>query len=209
VAPPTAPYPPGPYGIAQGAVIPDDKFPGFVNAQASNTTLQTISLGDFYNPHAGDASYDPATPDEDDRLFPPGSPYGAGKPKPTALLIDIASVWCGPCNEEAKSLLPGLYAKYHPCGGEFLFQLVEGPAPGTPATESNLRAWTKAYKVTYPATIDTSRQLGEFYSGNSFPDAAIVDTRTMKIVEAIQGVPSDAFWAAYEAQLDDACLAGH
>jgi hypothetical protein len=207
VQPSTVPYPSGQQGVTKGDVIPNAKFEGFANAQASSDALQTITLGDFYNPHAGDASYQPASPDQDDRLHPPGSPYGAGQPKPTALLIDIASVWCGPCNQEAKSVLPGLYAKYHPCGGEFLFQLVQGPAPGTAATEANLRAWTKAYKVDYPATIDTTRQLGGLYSGDSFPDAAVVDTRTMTVVAVIQGVPDDAFWAAYTSQLDAACLA--
>ena len=75
----------------------------------------------------------------DDRLYPAGSPYNGDtdtqQPKPRVLLIDIASVWCGPCNEEAKSEFPGLYAKYKPCGGQFLFQLAQGAGPGTPATE--------------------------------------------------------------------------
>jgi hypothetical protein len=200
-------YPDGPYDIAKGAVIPDLGFSGFANALASSSTLQTIKLGDFYNPHAGDASYQPASADEDDRLFPPGSPYGAGKKKPTALLIDIASVWCGPCNQEAKSVLPGLYAKYHPCGGEFFFQLAQGAMPGTPATAQNIQTWTKVYKVNYPATYDDGGQLRALYSAGNFPDAAVIDTRTMKMIEVIQGVPDDTFWASYEALLDPACLA--
>lgn len=141
----------------------------------------------------------------DDRLYPPGSPYGAGKPKPTALLVDLGSVWCGPCNAEAKDLFPALYAKYKPCGGEFLYQLVEGMV-GTAATEANLKTWTKVYKVDYPATIDPGRQLSALYPTGSFPDGAIVDTRTMRVVEIIQGLPTDAFWASYEGLLDEACL---
>lgn len=200
-------YPEGPYDVAKGAVIPNDSFSGFANAKADSSKLQTVALSDFYNPHAGDASYQPASPEEDDRLYPPGSPYGAGNKKPTALLIDVASVWCGPCNEEAKSVLPGLYAKYHPCGGEFLFQLAEGAMPGAPATEQNIRTWTKVYKVDYPATFDPGKQLRSLYSTGTFPDAVVIDTRTMKMVEVIQGVPDDAFWASYEALLDPACLA--
>jgi hypothetical protein len=203
----TAPaYPPPPYDVSQGAVITDFEFEGFVNSVADNATLQAIHLSDFYNPHAGDASYQPDDPALDDRLYPPGSPYGAGKPKPTALFISIASVWCGPCNEEAKSLLPTLYAKYKPCGGQFLFQLAEGPMPGTTATEQNLRAWTKKYAVDYPATFDPSRSI---YSGNSFPVAVIVDTRTMKIVSFNVSVPDDSFWKTYESLLDPTCLASN
>lgn len=199
-------YPEGPYSVAKGSIIPNVQLPGYPNAQADSSALTTIALSDFYNPHAGDPAYKPQSPDADDRLFPPGSPYGAGEKKPVALVIDIASVWCGPCNEEAKTLLPGLHAKYKPCGGDILFQLVESASPGTPATESNLKTWTKVYKVDYPATIDPARQLSALYPTGSFPDAAVVDTRTMKIIEVIQGVPTDAFWASYEALLDQACL---
>jgi hypothetical protein len=187
-------YPAGPYGVTQGSVINDFSFSGFANAQVQSTTLDTISLSDFYNPNG-------------DGVFPPGSPYGGGK-KPTALLIDIASVWCGPCNEEAKSVLNGLYAKYQPCGGEFLFQLAEGTAPGTPVDQNLLHIWVTNYHVAYPATFDTTRQLFPLYSSDSFPDGAIVDTRTMKIVDVISGVPDTPFWSTYESLLDAKCLAG-
>ena len=99
-------------------------------------------------------------------------------------------------------MLNGLYAKYKPCGGQFLFQLAEGAAPGAPVTQALLHTWVTMYDVTYPATIDPSRQLYPLYSADSFPDSAIVDTRTMKIVEVISGVPDAAFWSTYESLLD-------
>ena len=37
---------------------------------------------------------------------PEGSLYGEGKPRPRALLINVAAVWCGPCNEEALMFTP-------------------------------------------------------------------------------------------------------
>jgi hypothetical protein len=201
-------YPPAAaYGLTQSSVINDFAFQGFVDPQAERDTLQPIHLSDFYNPHYGDASYMPASPAADDRLFPPGSLYGAGTKKPTALLIDIASVWCGPCNEEAKSLLNGLYARYKPCGGEFFFQLAEGAAPGTPATEKLLQTWTQIYVVAYPSIVDPAGQLGELYAADSFPDSAIVDTTTMKITDVISGVADATFWNNYEALLDPSCLA--
>ena len=203
-----AEYPPPPYAVRQGSTINDFSFQGFVDGQAEHTALQTISLSAFYNPHAGDATYQPASAVEDDRLFPPGSPYGGGARKPTALLVDIASVWCGPCNEEAKSVLNGLYAKYKPCGGEFLFQLAEGAAPGAPVTQNILQAWVSTYHVAYPATYDPARQLFPLYSADSFPDSAIIDTRTMRIVDVISGVPDSTFWTTFEAHLDAACLSG-
>jgi len=198
--------------VGQGAILPDFSFQGFVDGNLQHTTLSTIGLWDFYNPHAGDPTYQPADPKDDDRLFPVGSPYNPDPttqtPKPTALLIDIASVWCGPCNEEARNTLNGLYAKYKPCGGEFVFQLAEGSAPGVAVTEQTLQAWVSMYHVTYPATWDPAKQLFPLYSADSFPDSAIVDTRSMLVVDVISGVPDTTFWSKYESLLDPTCLAG-
>jgi hypothetical protein len=200
-------YPPGSPGWSQGSTIPDASFKGFVDAQVSSGALQTIVLSDFYNPNGRDPLYAPGDPTNDDRLYPAGSPYGAGTKKPTALLIDISSLWCGPCKEEAKNVLPGKHARYRPCGGEFLVQIIDGPNAGTPATQPNLVTWTTAFKVDYPATIDPSHQLRGLYSGNTFPDLAIVDTTTMTIATVVAGLPDDTFWTSYESLLDGACLA--
>jgi hypothetical protein len=200
-------YPAGPYGIGKGSIIANYQFVGFINFQAENGSMQAISLADLYNPHADDESYTPTDPSQDDRLFPAGSLYGEGAKKPKAVVIDVASVWCGPCNQEAKSVLPGLHAKYKPCGGEFLLQLADGPNPGTAATPKNLYTWTTKYNVDYPATIDPTYKLGALFDANAFPANMIIDTRTMTIVEVIAGVPDAGFWAKYEKIINDpACL---
>ena len=199
-------YPPPPYDVTNGATIKNFSFPGFPDAKVSSAALGTIQLADFYNPHGRDPQYQPASAADDDRLYPPGSAYG--DKKPLGLFIDIASVWCGPCNLEAKTELPAKHAKYRPCGGEFLFQLAEGAAPGTPATSKNLSDWTARYHVDYPATYDPSQQLGALYSGGSFPDGVLIDATTMKIVDVVAGLPDDGIWQKFESTLDAACLAG-
>jgi hypothetical protein len=195
-------YPAGPYGFTAGATLGDATFQGFANAQVDYTAPQHLSFHDFYNPHADDPSYQPAGPECDDRLFPPGSPYGAGTKKPVALLVDIGAPWAGPCNAEAKSLLNGKYAMYEPCGGEFFYQLAEGANPGVPPDESLLQTWATNYKVEYPITYDPSRELEPFYQAGFFPAGVVVDTRTMKIVYLTLGVPDAAFWQTFESQLD-------
>src|SRR5262245_11504402 len=65
------PYPPGPYGATVGSTVDNLAFVGFANPKVDMTTAIVIELAAFYNPHADDASYQPATPEEDDRLFPP------------------------------------------------------------------------------------------------------------------------------------------
>jgi hypothetical protein len=204
-------YPSVTFGVTEGSIIQNYSFQGFPDPQRARD-LQTVQLADFYNPHADDPSYMPAPGEPDDRFYPPGSLYNAGattpQPKPRALLIDVASVWCGPCNQEAKDVLPGRYAKYKPCGGQFLFQLAQGTNNGTPATEQNLVAWSNAYALNYPATIDGLNQLSSVYGGQTFPDEVIIDTRTMKLVSVVTAIPDDEFWSTFEAQLTPGCL-GH
>jgi hypothetical protein len=192
-APTVTAYPAGPYGIGAGSVVPNFEFLGYPNAAADAANRVPIHLSDFYNPHAFDKSYAPASSEEDDRLFPASSGFAqAGKAKPTVLLIDIASVWCVPCNEEAKSVLPGQHAKYLPCGGEFLLNLHDSNTPGTTATFSNLTSWTKSYHVNYPAVIDPAYKLDALFQVDAYPNNVIIDTTTMKVVEAFAGevIPS-------------------
>lgn len=182
-------YPEGPFGVTKGATIRDYRFEGWVDPMVDATAFVTIALSDFYNPTG-------------DGVYPEGSPYGAGVPLPKALFIDISSSWCGPCQVEASETLPDKYATLGPKGVEFLLQLADGPSPGTPATEGDLRAWTKKFDVNYPSTLDSSAQLAALYNGGSFPANAIIRTSTMEIVEVVNGVPDDAFWGSLESIVD-------
>lgn len=180
-------YPAGPYGLGVGSVLPNFEFLGYQNPVAAQNQT-TIRLSDFYNPHAHDAKYSPAPGEQDDRLFPAESGFAmAGQAKPTVLLIDIASVWCVPCNNEAKSILPQKHALYKNCGGEFLLNLHDGKTPGTTATWLNLNSWTKTYKVDYPAIIDPGFKMDTIFGVDAFPNNVIVDTTTMKIVAVFAG----------------------
>lgn len=183
------PYPAGPFGIGQGSIISNYKFIGFVNSVAGRD-LAEIQMAEFYNPDGAG-------------VFEEGSVFPAGSPKPKALLIAVASVWCGPCNYEAANVLPDLYAKYKPMGGEFLGQLADGPKGGVAATPTNLTSWANKYDPSYPYTIDPSYKLGALFEADAFPANMIIDTRTMKIVDVISGVAEEGstFWKTYEKVL--------
>jgi hypothetical protein len=189
-------YPAAPYGLGIGSVIPNFDFQGLENAcpQGAVATcsppsqVNVIRLSDFYNPHAFDTTYKPASPEEDDRLFPTGSGYAnAGKAKPTVLLVDVASVWCGPCNQEAQTLLPMKHDLYSACGGEFLLNLHDSAQPGTTATPLNLKQWTQKYRVNFPAVIDPEYKLDPLFAADAFPNNFVIDTTTMKIVTVVAG----------------------
>ncbi|WP_437673283.1 TlpA disulfide reductase family protein [Sorangium sp. So ce131] len=180
-------YPPGPYGINPGKVIANYQFVGFANADKNNSEMQAIQLADFYNPSGEDR-------------FPEGSPYGAGELKPKVLLIDVSSVWCEPCQIEAESVLPRLYAEYQPKGGEFLVQLADGRNRGEAAVVGDLYRWTTRYEVAYPSAIDPSYKLGALFQADAFPANMIVKTKDMTIIEVVAGVPEEgsSFWRTYE-----------
>jgi hypothetical protein len=189
-------YPAAPYGLGIGSVIPNFDFQGYETpcpAGATSTCTPSqqvgvIHLSDFYNPHGLDKSYQPASPAEDDRLFPAGSGYAnAGKPKPTVLLVDVASVWCGPCNQEAATLLPMKHDLYAACGGEFLLNLHDSATPGTTATPLNLKQWTGKYRVNFPSVIDPEYKLDPLFQADAFPNNFVIDTTTMQIVFVIAG----------------------
>lgn len=197
-------YPAGPYGVGKGSIIANYKFIGYANAVAKNDSMQEISLGDFYNPHGRDPAYQPASPAEDDRLFPPASQYGEGVKKPTVLQVTVSSVWCSPCNAEARCVLPAHYEKYSACGGGFFLQLQDGGTVGVPATPKNLYNWTvKSYKEEFPTAIDPAGRLGALFAADAVPQNFIIDLATMQIVEVIAGVPDDKYWEKYESLLAD------
>ncbi|MCC6527320.1 MAG: TlpA family protein disulfide reductase [Polyangiaceae bacterium] len=182
-------YPDGPYGVGIGDVISPFVFRGYVRPEVDKGEAHRVIFGlpDFYS--------------GEEALFPPGSPFGAGNPKPVALLVNVGAVWCTPCQYEASKILPGEHAKYAPRGGEFLMNLAQSAALGTPATWTDLDNWIKAYDVVYPAVLDDEGQLGALFDPNSYPANVIIDTRTMQIVESVSGVPQETFWTKFEALL--------
>lgn len=171
-------YAPGPYGIERGSTISNFKFVGFPNPSADKNEAFEIQLADFYNPTG-------------DGVFPEGSPLGEGEPKPQVVLMNISALWCQPCQLEAEKLLPGNFDEYSPHGVQFLLVLVDGPNQGVPATQNHLVAWTNKYETRWPATIDPAYTLGSLFKGGAFPVNIVLDTRTMKIVEAVAGLPEE------------------
>ena len=191
VVAPRLAYPEGPKGFDVGSVIENFRWVGHVNFRDhGDGPLQLIQLADFYNPTGTD-------------VFGPNQAFPEGSPKPKALLLDVASVWCGPCKTEAKSILPGLYELYKPQGGEFLLQLADGPTGGEPATVKNLYNWSKLYKTNYPSVLDPAYKLGALFEAEAYPQNFIIDTRTMTIVEIFPGAPEPggAFWKKFEKTL--------
>lgn len=184
-------YPAGPYGFAIGSVAPDLKFYGFHNPKVSAdpSNLEEIQFAEFYNPTGTDT-------------WPADGTYRPGEAKPKALWVDLSAQWCPPCQQESATILPADYAKYQPMGAEMILELIED-TQGNEAKPNNLIQWTTKYKTAWPAVIDPSRQMFTFASSDAYPMNLLIDTKTMKVVANVAGVPpeGDAFYTKLESLL--------
>lgn len=187
---PGSPYPAGPYGVAVGQVITNFDLIGYANPEESTAEDRRIELADFWNPTGED-------------VYPEESIFGAGELKPTVLVVVLSAVWCGPCQFESDKLLPGEHAKFSPQGAQFLLHLVDGPAQGSPAELSHLKAWTTKYDSPFPAAIDGEYKFGSNFDSSAFPSNILIDTRTMEILEIVNGIPEEGspFFQKLEAHL--------
>lgn len=183
-------YPDVPKGIDVGSVVANYQFLGFPDPVADKSNAYPIQMADFYNP-TGDGTY------------PEGSAYGAGKLKPTVLLVVISAVWCQPCQIENRDILPGEHEEYGPRGAEFILQLSDGPTYGEPATFKHLISWTTKYDTAWPAVIDPSSKLMELADADAFPANILIDTKTMTIVDRVAGIPQagSSFYTKLEGLL--------
>ncbi len=197
------------WGIEVGQVVPNFAFVGYANSKdPALAGLQLVELADFYNPDgyayeacvkAGGAA---CAADYPDAVYPEYSPW-KGQPKPRALSVGVSAVWCGPCNQEAKSILPGEYTKYKALGGQFLIALVDGPEPGVAANFTDITNWKNKYTVEYGLMTDPTGQLSQLFPP-SLPSNGIVRTSDMTIVHVIAGAPEASYWSKFEAVLASA-----
>jgi hypothetical protein len=162
----TVAYPTGPYGRDVGTTIQNFKFTGFSNPLAANyvadeTSIVTLRLSDYYNPD--------------------GNPE-----KPVALLVNASARWCSVCQEEAKQSMIH-YHDWRAKGVEFVTAIFENE-DSEPAQFTDIEYWGARFKIEYPLVLDPKLSLGVFFDRSASPFNMIIDTRTMTIVFAEEGL---------------------
>jgi len=185
------PYPDGPYGVGVGSVVRNYAFEGYVDpSQGTGAAYHVpISLGDFYNPTR-------------QGTYPEGSPFGAGKPRPKGLVINVSALWCVACKLEAQNDLPEEYAEFAPHGGQLLLDLAESNAMGQVASFQELDGWVSTFDVRYPSVVDPSYQLGALFDSAQFPANIMIDTADMTVVQSVAGRPGESFWLTFDDLLN-------
>lgn len=167
--------------------MPNQAFRGF-ERPAADRSIHTLTLADLHDPTGGAS-------------FPPGSSWGAGKPRPKALLLDFAAGWSEVSQADVGEILPALAEPYARRGGMFMLVMLEGARRGQAADVPNLFAWLDRHRIAYPAVVDPSLDVARFV--DPAPCKVIVDPRTMRIIKIATGreTPGSAFWQAFDALL--------
>jgi hypothetical protein len=159
------------YGARKGSVagdqIPDYKLEGYPDSNVTGG-LQTVSLADFYDPSG--------------QIQIPGGALGV-----KIIHLNVAAVWCGPCNQETDEMVP-LNSMLAQEGVVFLQALVEGPTSGVGATVMDLDSWIQNHSTTFTELLDPEgATLGQLFNLASIPFNLDIDARSMEILSSASG----------------------
>lgn len=153
-------YPEGPYGVdAKGQVFPHLKFEGYLGGEGGE--WKTIDMMDYYDP--------------------------TGERGIFGVLVVVGAKWCGPCNEEAKSLPKFFTDMYKGRGAKFLSLLIQDSTTTTPASQKTADWWNGKYHLNFDLGIDPE-QTSMPKAGAGIPRNYIINPRNMQIVRINSGV---------------------
>lgn len=156
--PPPCTYPSGPYGKTQGSVIPPNlTWQGYVQGSSS---VSSISAQDLYDCD--------------------------GRNGINAIVFDESALWCGACQQEASQL--SQYMKtWAPQGVKFVTLIIQNLS-GQPANTANAQTWMSQFNLNSVASVVADPAFSFAHAGNNgLPTNILVDPRTMKIVEIMEG----------------------
>ena len=146
-------------GAAAGNRIRNYRFVGY-RTPGSGEPTATVSLADFYDPE--------------------------GRTHKVIHLV-ASSVWCGPCNQETRALSAAT-ARFQGKGIVVVQALIDGPVQGRAASTADLDGWITRHGLTFPTVLDPDvRNLGQFFNAAAVPWNAIIDARSMEILQAEVG----------------------
>ncbi|HEY2410346.1 MAG TPA: hypothetical protein VGI10_30280 [Polyangiaceae bacterium] len=174
-----AAYPAGPYGTVVGATIENLSFLGWHDPVAAGydpNAFELLQLSDFYDPD------------------------GASGVK--LLAINVSAVWCAVCRAEYQDFKDNdVYETYRQKGVQMLGTLFEDNNY-YPARPSDLVLWgsVSSHQVAFPLVLDPSFKMGAYFTSDATPLNMLVDTRSMKIVQATMGYSAD-YWTGVDTLL--------
>jgi hypothetical protein len=144
-----------------------------------------IKVGDLFPPLVFDGYETAGAPWSTLRIADLEDPDGARGIR--AIVLVVAAEWCGTCRQEVGWLRDAYRTKYAGEGARFLTVLVQD-RNGLPATKRVADDWQSTFAIPYGVAIDPRLTTVPKNEGRlSLPYTYVVDPRTMKIEQIVQG----------------------
>ena len=163
------PYPAGPFGAQprQGATagdtIPNFVFRGYRNGNTSGEPV-TVSLADLYDPTGG---------------------------RQLVIHLMAAAMWCPVCHDQTAAMVEA-HDTLQGEGAAILQAVIMGPDPDAPADRCDLVNWIEDRKAPFTVVLDVdARRLTTVAPIHAVPFNALIDARTMEVLQAGEGAPVD------------------
>ncbi len=163
------PYPTGQLGARprQGSIpgdtIPNFMFRGYVDGDTSGG-LRTVSLADYFDP-SGERNL--------------------------VLHLMAAAMWCPVCTGQTEAMVAA-QAALRAEGAVVVQAIIMGPDPDVPPDRCDLVDWIEQEDTNFTVVLDVeARRIASVTVINAVPWNALVDTRTMEVLQAGEGAPQD------------------
>ena len=108
----------------------------------------------------------------------------------SVVMLDVSSVWCGPCNEAAASSMEVFEAIRAEHKSSFLITVLVQDEFAGAASVSDAEEWSEKYSIEYPVVVDQGESVRNAYGVIAFPVFLFI-APTGEVYERIEGKPED------------------
>jgi len=109
----------------------------------------------------------------------------------TVTMLDVSSVWCGPCNEAASTSMEVFEAVRSLHRSTWLTTILVQDEFAGPAEVRDAEEWVDSYDIEYPVVIDEGEAVRQDYGVIAFPVFLFI-APTGEIYERTEGILEDA-----------------
>ena len=106
-------------------------------------------------------------------------------------VLDISSVWCGPCNEAAATSMEVFEAIREEHKASFFLTLLVQDELAGPAGVDDAAEWAEKYDLAYPVVVDDRESVRQDYGVIAFPVFLFI-APTGEVYERFEGKPEDS-----------------
>lgn len=108
----------------------------------------------------------------------------------SVVMLDVSSVWCGPCNEAASTSMEVFEAIRDEHKSSFLITVLVQDEFAGPAAVEDAHEWDERYGLEYPVVVDEGEAVRNDYGVIAFPVFLFI-APTGEVYERIEGKPED------------------